>query len=212
MKFARFTSFIVASLLSCGTAMAQTTPPTAVTTPIMSAQTSATTMSEGGALSMDSHAVYNTDSRFAVATAVGPALTSSNDTCMGSTSAGVQGMSVGVSIGTTWEDHNCKMLKNSREMWNMGMRGAAIKLLCSDPDNRFALESTGVDCGETKTAWEQNGSKVAVAPVPVPQVAALPAPVVVLTNPQAKAVEQHAAEIIQQDQDRKQVGSQVASK
>src|ERR1700737_3640935 len=94
---------------------------------------------QGGTLNVDSHAIYNTDSRFATSTAIAPALTSSNDTCMGSSSVGAQGMSFGVAVGSTWEDKNCKMLKNSRELWNMGMRGAAIKLLCTDPDNRFAL-------------------------------------------------------------------------
>jgi hypothetical protein len=109
-------------------------------------------------------------------------------------------MSFGVSIGSTWEDKNCKMLKNSRELWNMGMRGAAIKLLCTDPDNRFALESTGIDCGETKEAWESNGQKVAVAQRPV-QVPAQPQ--VVGIDPKAVEVERHAVAIIQADQAQK---------
>jgi hypothetical protein len=197
--------FLIASALAliAGAAQAQST-----TTPTMTAQTTATTMAQGGELAMDSHAVYNTDSRFAAASALGPALTSSNDTCMGSTSAGVQGMSVGVSIGSTWEDKNCKMLKNAREMWNMGMRGAALKLLCTDPDNRYALESTGVDCGESKQAWEQNGSKVAVRKVPpTPAVAVTPAPA---ADPKAASIEQKAVAIIEADQRSK--APQVASK
>jgi hypothetical protein len=199
---------LVSTMLMAGVASAQGVPTSA-----SNGTGTGTATSTGGALNLDSHAVYNTSSenKYAVGTAIGPALTSSNDTCMGSTSAGVQGMSVGVSIGSTWEDHNCKMLKNSREMWNMGMRGAAIKLLCQDEDNRFALESTGIDCGETKQAWKDNGAKVAVVQR-APQVAALPAPIVVMTDPKAQAVEQHAAEIIQQDQQRKQAGSQVAFK
>jgi hypothetical protein len=204
MKFVRFISAIVVSLMLTGTAFAQTP----ATTATQQASTTGTAEAQGGALSMDSHAIYNTDTRYAVSTAIAPALTSSNDTCMGSTSIGGSGYSFGFSVGSTWEDKNCKMLKNSREMWNMGMRGAAIKLLCQDPDNRFALESTGVDCGETKDAWEKNGSKVAEVPVQRPQpVAAQP---VAQVNPQALAVEAKAVAIIEADQ--RAQAPQVASK
>lgn len=78
----------------------------------------------------------------------GPALTSSNDTCMGSSSGSANGPGIGISIGSTWTDGNCKMLKNARELWNMGMKFAAMKLMCKDSDNRAALMDTGFDCDE----------------------------------------------------------------
>jgi hypothetical protein len=75
------------------------------------------------------------------------ALTSSNDTCMGSTTMGGAGPGFGVSFGTTWTDNNCKMLKNSRELWNMGMKAAALALMCKgDETVREALEVTGYTC------------------------------------------------------------------
>eukprot|EP01035_Chromulina_nebulosa_P029466 gene29466-39057_t len=37
----------------------------------------------------------------------GPNLTTSNDTCMGSTSASANGPGVGLSFGTTWTDEHC---------------------------------------------------------------------------------------------------------
>jgi len=80
----------------------------------------------------------------------GPALTTSNDTCMGSTSGSVNVAGVGIGGGSTWTDTNCKMLKNSRELWNMGMKAAALALMCKDPDNREALEQTGFKCPEKK--------------------------------------------------------------
>ena len=52
----------------------------------------------------------------------GPNLTSSNDTCMGSVSAGGSGPGFGLSLGKTYTDTNCVRLKNSRELWNMGIR------------------------------------------------------------------------------------------
>lgn len=79
------------------------------------------------------------------------ALTSSNDTCMGSSSGGAAGPGFGLSIGTTWTDNNCKMLKNSRELWNMGMKAAALALMCNDSDNRAALEVTGYVCPGSKS-------------------------------------------------------------
>ena len=79
-----------------------------------------------------------------------PMLTTSNDTCMGSTSGSVTTSVVGVSMGTTWTDTNCVRLKNAREMWNMGMRGAAVALLCMDELNNEALEATGYKCPQRR--------------------------------------------------------------
>ncbi len=86
-----------------------------------------------------------------------PALTSSNDTCMGSISAGAGFVGTGISFGTTWTDKNCLMLKNSRELWNMGMRGAAMARMCMDKLNRDALEMTGFVCPQTER--EQKSKK-----------------------------------------------------
>jgi hypothetical protein len=80
-----------------------------------------------------------------------PALTTSNDTCMGSTSGSVTIAGLGVGGGSTWVDKNCKILKNSRELWNMGLKAAAIALLCQDDDNRKALEITGYACPAEKS-------------------------------------------------------------
>lgn len=89
----------------------------------------------------------------------GPPLTSSNDTCMGSSSGSANGPGFGLSIGTTWTDSNCVMLKNGRELWNMGMKGAAIARLCMDKDNREALEMTGTECPQTTKAKEKANTR-----------------------------------------------------
>ena len=80
----------------------------------------------------------------------GPNLTTSNDTCMGSTSGSVNIAGIGIGGGSTWTDQNCKMLKNSRELWNMGMKAAAMALMCTDIANRQALELTGYVCPQSK--------------------------------------------------------------
>ncbi|ABR91335.1 Hypothetical protein mma_1597 [Janthinobacterium sp. Marseille] len=77
-------------------------------------------------------------------------LTSSNDTCMGSASGAVAAPGLGISLGKTYVDDNCVMIKNARELWNMGMKGAAMARMCMDKDNREALELTGFVCPQTK--------------------------------------------------------------
>lgn len=119
-------------------------------------QATATTASQGGAaqgvgsqgqsLSIDSHAIYEAAQRSPVATAVAPQLISSNDTCMGSSSLGGSAVSFGFSVGTTWTDNNCLMLKNAREIWNMGFKGAALARMCMDDLNKEAFEATGINC------------------------------------------------------------------
>lgn len=80
----------------------------------------------------------------------GSPLVSSNDTCMGSVSGAVNVPGFGIGGGKTYIDANCVMLKNSRELWNMGMRGAALARMCMDADNREALELTGFTCPQTE--------------------------------------------------------------
>jgi hypothetical protein len=82
----------------------------------------------------------------------GPQLTSSNDTCMGSMSASVNVPGLGIGGGKTVIDKNCVMLKNSRELWNMGMKAAALARMCMDPDNMEALELTSFECPQTTRA------------------------------------------------------------
>jgi hypothetical protein len=104
----------------------------------------------------------------------GPPLTTSNDTCMGSTSASANGAGFGVSFGSTWTDDHCKRLKMSRELWNKGMKAASLAIDCMDPGARSALEMTGTKCPQSMTAEERKAaygsqtSVVGAAPSPDP--------------------------------------------
>ena len=104
----------------------------------------------------------------------GPNLTTSNDTCMGSSSAGANGPGIGLSFGTTWTDEQCKRLKMSRELWNKGMKAASLAMDCMDPAARAALEMTGTRCPQSMTP-EERVSTFGPAPQQV-SVAAPPAP------------------------------------
>jgi hypothetical protein len=95
----------------------------------------------------------------------GPPLVSSNDTCMGSASASGNLPGIGLSFGKTYTDSNCVMLKNSRELWNMGMKAAALALMCTDSANKDALELTGFVCPQTKRD-QANKAQAAIANEP----------------------------------------------
>lgn len=73
-------------------------------------------------------------------------LGSADDTCMGSSAAGGQGAAFGFSLGSTWTDENCKMLKNARELKSHGHHAAAKARLCMDNNNALAFELAGEPC------------------------------------------------------------------
>ncbi|MGH8822169.1 MAG: hypothetical protein ACREWJ_12865 [Rhodoferax sp.] len=144
--------FLVALLSLSTGAMAQTS--TASGSAMGNAQTitfpvnpsSITTTYEG------SYAVKN------VPSVQGPNLTTSNDTCMGSSSGGANGPGIGISFGSTWTDEQCKRLKMSRELWNKGMKAASLAMDCMDPAARKALEITGTMCPQDMTAEQRRAA------------------------------------------------------
>jgi len=99
----------------------------------------------------DSHNTYESQKPPA-ASAFAPALTTSGDTCMGATSGAVSSALIGVAMGSTYVDKNCQTLKNTRELWNMGQRAAAMARMCMDDLNRESLELTGYECPQTTAA------------------------------------------------------------
>jgi len=124
----------------------------------------------------------------------GPNLTTSNDTCMGSTSGSVNGPGIGIGFGTTWTDEHCKRLKMSRELWNKGMKAASIAMDCMDPSAMAALEMTGTKCPQSMTPEERVAAfgpqTLASSPRQVAQKAVAPSP----PAPVAQAPAQQAAE------------------
>jgi hypothetical protein len=96
--------------------------------------------------------------RAPVNTAYAAGLSVGEDTCMGSSSIGAQAVSFGLSIGTTWQDDNCRRLKNSRQLVALGYHRAATSLMCVDEDVRQAMIMAGTPC--------PNGEAVAVYVAP----------------------------------------------
>lgn len=87
----------------------------------------------------------------AVSSATAPHLWATEDTCMGSSSLGVQAMLFGFSTGTTWRDEDCVRRKDSRELYNMGntmpqLRIAAVARMCQKSANIAAMHAAGLKC------------------------------------------------------------------
>lgn len=124
--------------------------------------TSAVTSSSAitGGTSNQDHIDYGTQIVRNTPSVTGSPLVSSNDTCMGSASGSANGPGFGISVGKTYIDTNCVMLKNSRELWNMGMKAAAMARMCTDAANKEALELTGFVCPQTRKALTDSSAVI----------------------------------------------------
>ena len=89
---------------------------------------------------------YSNVVRPPVSTAAAIALATSPEACMGSSSIGGQGVGFGISIGSTWENEDCKLRKGAGLLWAMGARSAAKEMLCADEAYRNAFKSGGEPC------------------------------------------------------------------
>ena len=101
--------------------------------------------------------------RSAPPTASAPSVTNSgSDVCLAGASAGVQTFGIGVSGGKSFRDKNCERIKLSRELNTLGMKVAAVAILCQDERVFFAMEQAGTPCPfegkigkEAKAAWKK---------------------------------------------------------
>lgn len=89
---------------------------------------------------------YQAQQRDPVASAWAAPLTSANGTCMGSTSAGAQGVTIGVSFGTTWTDSGCDARYDAIALQQIGERAAARARLCLKPEIAEAFKRSGHPC------------------------------------------------------------------
>jgi len=169
MKFFKYL-LVVAFLGGSLTAFAQTTPVAGA-----NASGTAGASANGGALNyapVTNETVQGT--RYAASTAIAPALTTSSGTCMGSTSMGGGNSFFSLSVGSTWSDEDCKLIKDSSQLWNMGLQKAAIVLVCGNDHFRYAISMAGgiaipgptkgsfymVGCPMTEKEWIAAGRPV----------------------------------------------------
>ena len=101
--------------------------------------------------------------RSAPPTASAPTVTNSgSDVCLSGASGGIQTFGLGVSGGKSFRDKNCERIKLSRELNNLGMKVAAVAILCQDERVFEAMEQAGTPCPfegkigkEAKQAWKK---------------------------------------------------------
>lgn len=94
--------------------------------------------------------VYEAQERNPVATAYSAPLTSTNGTCMGSTSGGAQGVGFGISFGSTWSDTSCDLRYDAEALRAAGLPKAAQARLCQKAEIAKAMEAAGTPCPAAK--------------------------------------------------------------
>lgn len=96
--------------------------------------------------------------------AISPSINTSNsDLCTVGVSGAVQTQILGISAGKTVRDMNCEKLKNAKTMYDMGMKVAAVSIMCQDERVFAAMMDAGTPCpydgkigSEAKLGWESN--------------------------------------------------------
>ena len=97
-------------------------------------------------------------------TASAPSIVINNsDVCKSAASAAIQTQILGFASGITITDENCERLKLARSIYGMGMKVAAVSLLCQDARVFDAMWMAGTPCpykgkigDDAKNAWEEN--------------------------------------------------------
>jgi hypothetical protein len=90
----------------------------------------------------NSSSVYKETARSAVA---GPLVTS-NNTCMGSTTAASQALTFGFSLGSTWIDQDCVRRLDAAFLAKIGDLSTAKELMCQKEEIREAYRAAGNPC------------------------------------------------------------------
>ncbi len=101
-------------------------------------------------------------------TAVAPAVTTiNNDVCAVVASGAVQTQIFGISMGGTMRDMNCERIKLAKNLFDMGMKVAAVATLCQDERVFTAMMAAGTPCpvdgkigAQAREEWEARGVKV----------------------------------------------------
>ena len=101
-------------------------------------------------------------------TASAPSVVINNsDVCKSAASAAVQTQILGFASGITITDENCERIKLGRQMYLMGMKVAAVGIMCQDARVFDAMWMAGTPCpymgkigDDATTGWEENPDDV----------------------------------------------------
>jgi len=101
--------------------------------------------------------------------AIAPSIGSSysQDLCTTGISGAVQTQILGLSTGRSVRDINCERIKLGKTLYDMGMRVAAVSLMCQDYRVWSSMMSAGTPCpyegkigDEAKALWESNPDRI----------------------------------------------------
>lgn len=86
-----------------------------------------------------------------------------SDLCTVGVAGAVQTQILGISMGQTVRDMNCEKLKNAKTLYDMGMKVAAVSVMCQDKRVFDAMMNAGTPCpydgmigADAKAGWESN--------------------------------------------------------
>ena len=96
--------------------------------------------------------------------AISPSINATNsDLCTVGISGAVQTQILGISTGQAYRDENCERLKNAKTLYDMGMKVAAVSMMCQDLRVWDAMMKAGTPCpydgkigDEAKELWKKN--------------------------------------------------------
>lgn len=131
------------------------TPMTMAAEPIVTDSTTNSTVTSNGQM--------ETTIKQPPPSAISPQFSGGNnsDLCTIGVAGAVQTQILGISAGTTFTEENCIRLKNAKVMYDMGMKVAAVSVMCQDQKVFDAMMHAGTPCpyngqiGEAaKLGWE----------------------------------------------------------
>lgn len=86
-----------------------------------------------------------------------------SDLCTVGVAGAVQTQILGISMGQTVRDMNCEKLKNAKTLYDMGMKVAAVSVMCQDKRVFDAMMDAGTPCPydgmigpDAKAAWDSD--------------------------------------------------------
>jgi hypothetical protein len=86
-----------------------------------------------------------------------------SDLCTIGIAGAVQTQILGISAGTTFTEDNCLRLKNAKTMYDMGMKVAAVSIMCQDKGVFDSMMHAGTPCpydgmigADAKLGWESH--------------------------------------------------------
>ena len=100
--------------------------------------------------------------------AIAPQFSAGNnsDLCTIGATGAVQTQILGISVGSTFTEENCIRLKNAKTLYDMGMKVAAVSVMCQDKKVFDAMMHAGTPCpydgligNEAKAAWQTHTDK-----------------------------------------------------